>query len=94
MAGPCPSFLVGSPAVVGAPEPTIRPGLWPVSLGSLPSHPVLQEVAVEALLQATGLPADLVHHALTPLTHGHGVLVGSCTLGGECVAGAPRGVQG
>ncbi|KAM7060577.1 cullin-9-like isoform 3-T3 [Acridotheres tristis] len=41
-----------------------------------------QEVAVEALLQATGLPADLVHHALTPLTHGHGVLVGSCTLGG------------
>ncbi|XP_058690591.1 cullin-9-like isoform X2 [Poecile atricapillus] len=41
-----------------------------------------QEVAVEALLQATGLPADLVHHALTPLTHGQGVLVGSCTLGG------------
>ncbi|CAN8202891.1 unnamed protein product [Coccothraustes coccothraustes] len=43
-----------------------------------------QEVAVEALLQATGLPADLVHHALTPLTHGQGVLVGSCTPGGEC----------
>ncbi|KAL2305730.1 hypothetical protein Nmel_003618, partial [Mimus melanotis] len=41
-----------------------------------------QEVAVEALLQATGLPADLVHHALTPLTHGQGVLVGSCTPGG------------
>ncbi|XP_064271352.1 cullin-9-like isoform X1 [Passer domesticus] len=40
-----------------------------------------QEVAVEALLQATGLPADLVHHALTPLTHGQGVLVGSCTPG-------------
>ncbi|XP_023779099.1 cullin-9-like [Cyanistes caeruleus] len=41
-----------------------------------------QEVAVEALLQATGLPADLVYHALTPLTHSQGVLVGSCTLGG------------
>ncbi|XP_056344719.1 cullin-9-like isoform X2 [Oenanthe melanoleuca] len=41
-----------------------------------------QEVAVEALLQATGLPADLVHHSLTPLTHGQGVLVGSCTPGG------------
>ncbi|XP_017690827.1 PREDICTED: cullin-9 [Lepidothrix coronata] len=41
-----------------------------------------EEVAVEALLQATGLPADLVHHALTPLTHGQGVLVRSCTLGG------------
>ncbi|KAL9864629.1 LOW QUALITY PROTEIN: cullin-9-like [Geothlypis trichas] len=41
-----------------------------------------QEVAVEALLQATGLPADLVHHALTPLTQGQGVLVGSCTPGG------------
>ncbi|XP_037989219.1 cullin-9 isoform X3 [Motacilla alba alba] len=40
-----------------------------------------QEVAVEALLQATGLPADLVHHALTPLTHGQGVLVGSCAPG-------------
>ncbi|XP_009583526.1 PREDICTED: cullin-9-like, partial [Fulmarus glacialis] len=38
-----------------------------------------KEVAVEALLQATGLPADLVHHALTPLTHGEGVLVWSCT---------------
>ncbi|XP_077638048.1 cullin-9 [Lonchura striata] len=41
-----------------------------------------QEVAVEALLQATGLPADLVHQALTPLTHGQGILVGSCTPGG------------
>ncbi|XP_051648888.1 cullin-9-like isoform X4 [Manacus candei] len=41
-----------------------------------------EEVTVEALLQATGLPADLVHHALTPLTHGQGVLVQSCTLGG------------
>lgn len=59
---------------------------WP-----LPLPPMLQEVAVEALLQATGLPADLVHHALTPLTQGQGVLVGSCTPGGECGAGAPRG---
>ncbi|XP_066033732.1 cullin-9 isoform X2 [Chamaea fasciata] len=41
-----------------------------------------QEVAVEALLQATGLPADLVHHALSPLTHGRGVLLGSCAAGG------------
>uniref|UniRef100_A0A8C5JE01 CUL9 protein n=1 Tax=Junco hyemalis TaxID=40217 RepID=A0A8C5JE01_JUNHY len=40
-----------------------------------------QEVAVEALLGATGLPADLVLHALTPLTQGQGVLVGSCTPG-------------
>ncbi|KAM9273169.1 cullin-9 isoform 5-T5 [Cariama cristata] len=40
-----------------------------------------EEVAVEALLQATGLPADLVHHALTPLTHGEGVLVRSCAPG-------------
>ncbi|XP_075003519.1 cullin-9-like [Calonectris borealis] len=40
-----------------------------------------EEVAVEALLQATGLPADLVHHALTPLTHGEGVLERSCMLG-------------
>uniref|UniRef100_A0A8C0UFX5 Cullin family profile domain-containing protein n=1 Tax=Cyanistes caeruleus TaxID=156563 RepID=A0A8C0UFX5_CYACU len=47
------------------------------------------QVAVEALLQATGLPADLVYHALTPLTHSQGVLVGSCTLGGECGAGEP-----
>lgn len=49
---------------------------------------------MEALLQATGLPADLVHHALTPLTHGQGVLVGSCTPGGERGAGAPRGGAG
>ncbi|KAM6139388.1 cullin-9-like isoform 1-T1 [Phoenicopterus ruber ruber] len=42
-----------------------------------------EEVAVEALLQATGLPADLVHHALTPLTHGEGVLVRSCAPGGD-----------
>ncbi|XP_063247771.1 cullin-9-like isoform X2 [Prinia subflava] len=41
-----------------------------------------QEVSVEALLQATGLPAELLHHALTPLTHGQGVLQGSCTAGG------------
>ncbi|KAM9297796.1 cullin-9-like [Morus bassanus] len=40
-----------------------------------------EEVAVEALLQATGLPAELVHHALTPLTHGEGALVRSCTPG-------------
>ncbi|KAM7118617.1 cullin-9-like isoform 3-T3 [Ciconia maguari] len=40
-----------------------------------------EEVAVEALLQATGLPADLVHHALTPLTHGEGILVWSCMPG-------------
>ncbi|XP_051469586.1 cullin-9-like isoform X2 [Apus apus] len=40
-----------------------------------------EEVAVETLLQATGLPADLVHHALTPLTQGEGVLVQSCVLG-------------
>ncbi|KAM6084821.1 cullin-9-like [Theristicus caerulescens] len=40
-----------------------------------------EEVAAEALLQATGLPADLVHHALAPLTGGEGVLVRSCTPG-------------
>ncbi|XP_074944628.1 cullin-9-like isoform X1 [Phalacrocorax aristotelis] len=40
-----------------------------------------EEVAVEALLQATGLPAELVHHALTPLTHGEGALLQSCTPG-------------
>ncbi|KAM9564666.1 LOW QUALITY PROTEIN: cullin-9-like [Guaruba guarouba] len=40
-----------------------------------------EEVAVEALLQVTGLPADLVHHALAPLTHGEGVLVWSCPAG-------------
>uniref|UniRef100_A0A8V0Z6L4 Cullin family profile domain-containing protein n=1 Tax=Gallus gallus TaxID=9031 RepID=A0A8V0Z6L4_CHICK len=34
-----------------------------------------EEVAVEALLQATGLPAELVHQALAPLTHGDGILV-------------------
>ncbi|XP_062427365.1 cullin-9-like isoform X5 [Rhea pennata] len=41
-----------------------------------------EEVAVDALLQATGLPADLVRHALTPLTQGEGVLVQSCPQGG------------
>ncbi|OXB55188.1 hypothetical protein ASZ78_016324 [Callipepla squamata] len=41
-----------------------------------------EEVAVEALLQATGLPAELVHQALAPLTHSDGVLVQSCTQGG------------
>ncbi|XP_074434844.1 cullin-9-like isoform X2 [Larus michahellis] len=40
-----------------------------------------EEVAVEALVQATGLPADLVHHALTPLTHGEGILVWRCPPG-------------
>ncbi|XP_042669031.1 cullin-9-like [Centrocercus urophasianus] len=40
-----------------------------------------EEVAVEALLQATGLPAELVHQALVPLTHGDGILVQSCTQG-------------
>ncbi|XP_074720232.1 cullin-9-like isoform X5 [Strix uralensis] len=40
-----------------------------------------EEVAVEALLQATGLPAELLHHALTPLTQGEGVLVRNCALG-------------
>ncbi|XP_065535597.1 cullin-9-like isoform X2 [Lathamus discolor] len=40
-----------------------------------------EEVAVEALLQVTGLPADLVHHALAPLTHGEGVLVWGCPAG-------------
>uniref|UniRef100_G3UU26 Uncharacterized protein n=1 Tax=Meleagris gallopavo TaxID=9103 RepID=G3UU26_MELGA len=50
-----------------------------------------EEVAVEALLQATGLPAELVHQALAPLTHGDGILVQSCTQGGECGAGYPWG---
>lgn len=36
---------------------------------------------MEALLQATGLPAELVHQALAPLTHGDGILVQSCTQG-------------
>ncbi|XP_074673600.1 cullin-9-like isoform X5 [Strix aluco] len=40
-----------------------------------------EEVAVEALLQATGLPAELLHHALTPLTQGEGVLVRNCAPG-------------
>ncbi|XP_033916257.1 cullin-9 [Melopsittacus undulatus] len=40
-----------------------------------------EEVAVEALLQVTGLPADLVHQALAPLTHGEGILVWSCPVG-------------
>lgn len=46
---------------------------------------------MEALLQATGLPAELVHQALAPLTHGDGILVQSCTQGGECGAGIPVG---
>jgi len=67
-------------------------GVWggDVPACSLPSIP-LQEVAVEALLQATGLPAELVHQALAPLTHGDGILVQSCTQGGECGAGIPVG---
>ncbi|XP_042645270.1 cullin-9-like isoform X12 [Tyto alba] len=40
-----------------------------------------EEVAVEALLQATGLPAALVHQALTPLTRSEGVLARSRTPG-------------
>ena len=48
---------------------------------------------MEALLQATGLPADLVDHALTPLIHGEGILVRSCMPGGECGAGAPLGSE-
>ncbi|XP_065595579.1 cullin-9-like isoform X2 [Cyrtonyx montezumae] len=40
-----------------------------------------EEVAVDALLQVTGLPAELVHQALAPLTHGDGILVQSCTHG-------------
>ncbi|XP_035178943.1 cullin-9-like isoform X4 [Oxyura jamaicensis] len=40
-----------------------------------------EEVAVESLLQATGLPAELLQQALAPLTEGEGVLVRSCALG-------------
>ncbi|KAM4680914.1 LOW QUALITY PROTEIN: cullin-9-like [Amazona ochrocephala] len=40
-----------------------------------------EEVAVEALPQVTGLPADLVHHALAPLTHGEAILVWSRPAG-------------
>lgn len=70
-------------------------GLWLEGRGwPLPSHTLLQEVAVETLLQATGLPAALVHHALTPLTHGDRVLVGSCMPGGECGLGHPWGGVG
>ncbi|XP_061845052.1 cullin-9-like isoform X2 [Colius striatus] len=41
-----------------------------------------EEVAVDALLQATGLPAELLEQALAPLTHSDGVLVRSCSPGG------------
>ncbi|XP_062461878.1 cullin-9-like isoform X1 [Pezoporus occidentalis] len=51
-----------------------------------------EEVAVEALLQVTGLPADLVHHALAPLTHGEGVLVWSCPVGAGGLADPGPGV--
>ncbi|KAM8809295.1 cullin-9-like [Eudromia elegans] len=37
-----------------------------------------EEVAVDALLQATGLPAELLQQALAPLTCDTGVLVQSC----------------
>ncbi|XP_066849591.1 cullin-9-like isoform X1 [Anser cygnoides] len=40
-----------------------------------------EEVAVESLLRATGLPAELLQQALAPLTEGEGVLVQSCALG-------------
>uniref|UniRef100_A0A8B9ENK1 Cullin 9 n=1 Tax=Anser cygnoides TaxID=8845 RepID=A0A8B9ENK1_ANSCY len=49
-----------------------------------------EEVAVESLLRATGLPAELLQQALAPLTEGEGVLVQSCALGGERGAGHPR----
>lgn len=84
VAEPCPPFLRGLRRALGLDLQLVGLG-WP-----FPSRALLQEVAVEALLQATGLPADLVHHALTPLTHGEGVLVRSCTPGGERGAGAPR----
>lgn len=87
-AGPCPPFRRGLRRALGLDLQLVGLG-WP-----FPSCALLQEVAVEALLQATGLPADLVHHALTPLTHGEGVLVRSCTPGGERGAGAPRGGAG
>lgn len=90
-----PSLLVASAGVFGIEAPLVWWGLWLVGLGwPFLSHALLQEVAVEALLQATGLPAELLHHALTPLTHGEGVLVRSCTPGGECGVGAPRGCWG
>jgi len=72
-------------AVAGPPHSAGVLG-WP-----LPCRGLLQEVAVEALLRATGLPAELVHHALTPLIHGDGVLVRSCALGGERGAGPQVG---
>ncbi|KAM8809276.1 LOW QUALITY PROTEIN: cullin-9-like [Eudromia elegans] len=43
-----------------------------------------EEVAVDALLQATGLPAELLQQALAPLTCDTGVLVQSCAQTGEC----------
>lgn len=86
------SLPVGSPAWFGARDPLVWLGLRLVCLGwPFPSHALLQEVAVEALLQATGLPADLVQHALAPLTHSEGILVRSCAPGGECGAGAALG---
>ena len=69
-------------------------GVWGGDVPAWPSLSVpLQEVSVEALLQATGLPAELVHQALAPLTR-DGILVQSCTQGGECGAGHPWGNAG
>lgn len=34
-----PSLLLGSPAVLGAQDPMVRPGLWPVALGHCPPTP-------------------------------------------------------
>lgn len=48
---------------------------------------------MESLLQATGLPAELLQQALAPLTEGEGegegVLLRSCAPGGERGAGPP-----
>ncbi|XP_038032978.2 cullin-9 isoform X2 [Anas platyrhynchos] len=41
-----------------------------------------EEVAVESLLQATGLPVELLQQALAPLTEGEAVLLRSCAPGG------------
>lgn len=51
---------------------------------------------MESLLQATGLPAELLQQALAPLTEGEGeaVLLRSCAPGGERGAGHPRGCWG
>lgn len=95
VAGPCPPCRWGLQRCLGHSPRRVWLGLRLVGLGwPFPSHALLQEVAVEALVQATGLPADLVHHALTPLTHGEGILVWRCPPGGERGAGAPWGGAG